>query len=372
MLTHDYTSINSKVNVAVVGNGNWGRNHARNFQQLRMSNLYACCDLNEQVLAEARRNYPMVRTTRDFDEIIQDPNVDAVVIASVAKTHYQLARQALMANKHVLVEKPFTLNVQHARELIALSEQSKKVLMVGHLLKYHQAVEKLTELVQTGALGEIYYMYSLRVNLGTIRSDENALWSFGPHDVSVILHLLQMEPATVSARGECYLQKGIHDVVFVNLHFKDGKMAQIQLSWLDPHKARQLTIVGSKKMAVFNDVSDEEKIKIYDKGVQSTYENYHEFIGLRSGDIVIPRLEITEPLRRECQHFLDCIVNNASPRSDGYDGLRVVRVLEAAQRSLNLDGMPVSLDTDIASAPVVRMPARKVRVADPANGHANL
>lgn len=370
MLTTKGTLLNSKVNVAVVGNGNWGRNHARNFQQLRMSNLYACCDLNEEVLAEARRSYPMIKATRDFDEIIHDPNVDAVVIASVAKTHYPLARQALMAKKHVLVEKPFTLNVQHARELIALSEQSKKVLMVGHLLKYHQAVEKLTELVQSGALGQIYYMYSLRVNLGVIRSDENALWSFGPHDISVILHLSQMEPDTVSARGECYLQKDIHDVVFVNLHFKDGKMAQIQLSWLDPHKARQLTIVGSKKMVVFNDVSEEEKIKIYDKGAHAAYENYHEFIKLHSGDIVIPRLEVAEPLRRECQHFLDCIVNNAIPRSDGYDGLRVVKVLEAAQRSLNLNGVPVSLGEEMMSEQLVRMAAKKAKVADPANGQA--
>lgn len=368
MATENYPPLDSKVNVAVVGNGNWGRNHARNFHQLRMSHLYACCDLNENVLAEARRNYPMVKTTRNFDDIIHDPNVDAVVIASVAKTHYALARRALMANKHVLVEKPFTLNVQHARELVALSEQSKKVLMVGHLLKYHQAVEKLSELVQSGTLGEIYYMYSLRVNLGTIRSDENALWSFGPHDISVILHLLQMEPNTVSARGECYLQKGIHDVVFVNLHFGDGKMAQIQLSWLDPHKARQITIVGSRKMVVFNDASEEEKIKIYDKGARSTYENYHEFIKLRSGDIMIPRLEMTEPLRHECQHFLDCIVNNASPRSDGYDGLRVVKVLEAAQRSLDLDGIPVSLNDEMGNKPIVRRPVRRTKLANTGNG----
>ena len=239
------------------------------------------------------------------------------------------------------------LCVDDAKELVNFADCVGRTLMVGHLFQYHPAVEMLRGLVRNGELGEIYYIYSQRLNLGIVRSDENALWSFGPHDVSIVLHLLEQEPDTVSARGVGYLQPGIEDVVFVNLHFADGKMAQLQLSWLDPHKVRKMTIVGSKKMVVFDDVESAEKVKIYDKAAErEDYESYGEAITLRFGDVLIPHVSPVEPLRLECQHFADCIVNGTSPRSDGRDGLRVVRVLDAAQRSLEQQGVPVSLSQD--------------------------
>ena len=216
--------------------------------------------------------------------------------------------------------------------------------MVGHLLEYHPAVAMLRTLVQAGELGDIYYLYSQRVNLGIVRRDENALWSLAPHDISVILHLLDQEPDAVSARGECYLQPGIEDVVFANLHFADGKMAQLQLSWLDPHRIRRLTVVGSRKMAVFDDVESAEKVRIYDKAAERPeYDSYGESINLRFGDVVIPRLEMREPLKLECEHFSACVREGKTPLSDGRDGLRVVRVLEAAQASLSQNGAPVEL-----------------------------
>ena len=226
------------------------------------------------------------------------------MLAVPATQHFEAAKQALEAGKHVFVEKPITLNVRDARDLVELSEQTGRFLMVGHLLEYHPAVQMLKELIQTGELGEVYYLYSQRVNLGIIRQDENALWSFAPHDVSTVLYLLGQEPDSVSARGECYLQEGIEDVVFVNLHFTDGKMAQLQLSWLDPHKIRKLTIVGSRKMVVFDDAESAEKVRIYDKSAERRdYVSYGDAISLRFGDVVIPHLEMIEPLMLECQHF---------------------------------------------------------------------
>jgi predicted dehydrogenase len=216
--------------------------------------------------------------------------------------------------------------------------------MVGHLLLYHPAVGRLKELVDSGELGEVFYIYSQRVNLGKIRRDENALWSFAPHDISVILHLLGSFPESVSARGESYLRKNVEDVVFVNMKFPDRKMAQLQVSWLDPHKIRRITIVGSKKMVVFDDVQSTEKLKIFDKGASGvSYESYGDSITIRFGDIKIPHINMTEPLRAECQHFVDAIVNDKRPLTDGHDGVRVVQVLEAAQRSMENDGEPVRL-----------------------------
>ena len=255
-----------------------------------------------------------------------------------------MARQALERGKHVYVEKPMTLSTEHAEHLVALAEEHQRTLMVGHLLEYHPAVQLLRNLVQTGDLGEVYYLYSQRVNLGIVRRDENALWSLAPHDISVILHLLDQKPTTVSARGASYLQPELEDVVFANLHFADGKMAQLQVSWLDPHKIRRLTVVGSRKMAVFDDVESAEKVRIYDKSAERPdYDSYGESINLRFGDVVIPRLEMSEPLKLECEHFAACVREGKTPLSDGRDGLRVVRVLEAAQASLSQNGAPVEL-----------------------------
>ncbi|MBN1794160.1 MAG: Gfo/Idh/MocA family oxidoreductase [Candidatus Omnitrophica bacterium] len=333
------------VTIACIGAGNWGKNLIRNFSELPEARLKWICDVNENRLREMQRLYPSVRLTTRSEEIFRDPEVDGCIIASSARTHYALAFDALSAKKHVFIEKPMTLNSGDARELITLAATQDVRLMVGHLLLYHPAVQKLQNLIQKKELGDIFYIYSQRVNLGQVRSDENALWSFAPHDISVILYLLGETPDNVSARGGSYLRSGIHDVVFVHMHFPDGKTAQIQLSWLDPHKERKLTIVGSQKMAVFDDMQPAEKIRVYDKGanIPKEYDSYGDAITLRFGDIVIPRVNMTEPLKIECQHFLDCIQQSLDPISDGTNGLHVVRILEAAQISLEKNGVPVDL-----------------------------
>ena len=334
----------SAVELACVGAGYWGKNLVRVFRDLPDVNLRQVCDADPTIRAAVERQYPGIATSADYDALLGDEALDAVVLAVPAAHHYDMARQALERGKHVYVEKPMTLAAADAAQLVALADARERVLMVGHLLEYHPAVAMLRALVQAGELGDIYYLYSQRVNLGIVRRDENALWSLAPHDISVILHLLDQEPDAVSARGECYLQPGIEDVVFANLHFADGKMAQLQLSWLDPHRIRRLTVVGSRKMAVFDDVESAEKVRIYDKAAERPeYDSYGESINLRFGDVVIPRLEMSEPLKLECEHFAACVREGKTPLSDGRDGLRVVRVLEAAQASLSQNGAPVEL-----------------------------
>jgi len=333
------------LNIAVVGIGSWGKNLVRNFNEIPESNLYACSDLQEEKLKIIKNFYPKIKTTNDYDSILSDQRIDAVVISTPAITHFELAKKALLADKHVFIEKPMTLKVADSKELIEISEKKDKKIMVGHLMLFHPAIKKLKEIISKGELGDIYYIYSQRVNLGIIRNDESALWSFAPHDLSVIDHLLEQEPETVSTRGESYLQNKIEDVVFLNLHFKDRKMAQLHLSWLDPNKLRKMTVVGSKKMVVFDDVESTEKLKIYDKGVNQTeYNSYGDYITIRFGDINIPRIDMAEPLKIECQHFLDSIIKNKKPISNGYNGLRVVKILAAAQNSLEQGGIPVRLE----------------------------
>lgn len=333
-----------KITVACAGAGYWGKNLVRVFHDLPGVRLKAVCDPNESVRQAMGRQYPDLQVVEDFASVLRDPEVEAVVLAVPAIHHYEAARQALEAGKQVYVEKPLAMSSGEAQGLVELAAARNCILMVGHLLMYHPAVELLKQLVQRGELGDLYYLYSQRVNLGIVRRDENALWSLAPHDVSVILHLVEQEPASVSARGACYLQAGIEDVVFVNLQFPGGVMAQIQVSWLDPHKVRRLTIVGSRKMVLFDDVESAEKVRIYDKAAQRRdYDSYGEAITLRFGDVVIPHLNMAEPLKLECQHFAECVRERREPRSSGRDGLRVVRVLEAAQRSLAQHGAPVDL-----------------------------
>jgi len=288
--------------------------------------------------------YPQVKMVDHVKPILEDPDVRGVVIASSAVSHYTLAREVLMADKDVLVEKPMALDVREAEEIVEIAQKRKRILMVGHLLLYHPVVDRLKEMITKGELGDVYYLYTQRVNLGVIRQDENALLSFAPHDLSVILHLIKDPPVTVSAHGESYIQKGIEDVVFVSLRFADGKMANIHLSWLDPHKMRRITIVGSKKMAVFDDMEVSEKLKIYDKGVRSpSYNTYGEYLSLRFGDITIPSIRMVEPLRVEAEHFVKCIESRQEPKTSGHTGLRVVKILVAAQASLRKEGSPVNL-----------------------------
>ena len=330
-----------RVVLACVGAGRWGRNLVRVFDSLPDVELAVVCDVSEDIRRELKQQYPEVKVTADYGEVLANKQIQAVVLAVPAVDHYAAAKQALEAGKHVYVEKPISLSYDHARRLTELAESLSLVLMVGHLMEYHPALRLLKQLVDAGELGEILYLYSERVNLGVVRKDENALWSLAPHDISMILHLVDEEPESVSARGASYLQEGIEDVVFANLRFADGRMAQIQVSWLDPHKVRKLTVVGTQKMAVFDDMESAEKVRIYDKAAERQgYESYGESITLRFGDIVIPHVNPAEPLKLECQHFVDCVQSGDTPVSDGRDGMRVVRVLEAAQRSLRVDGAP--------------------------------
>jgi predicted dehydrogenase len=331
--------------LAMVGVGSWGRNIARNYHQIPECDLKYLCDLDQGNLERVQRQLPGTAGTTDVAGVMRDPEIDAVVVATPAPTHYALCKMALENGKDVYVEKPFVLNVAHAEELIELAERRERILMVGHLLEYHPVINHLRDMMLANELGDIYYIYTQRVNLGTVRVDENALWNFAPHDVSSILYLLAQEPTDVSARGQSYLQRDIEDVVFVTLNFNGTSMAHIHVSWLDPHKVRKLIVVGSKKMAVFDDIEGTEKLRIYDKGAtQNTdYNTFAEYVTLRFGDITIPHVKVVEPLQLECQHFLECIRSRKQPRSDGRDGLRVIKVLDAAQRSLRQNGMPVAI-----------------------------
>jgi len=334
------------INVALIGYGYWGPNLARNLHELPGSNLAACCDLDAARLALVQALYPQTRTTSRVAEVWDDASIEAVVIATPARTHFELAKAALDAGKHVLVEKPLTVSSQEAEELVELAKAQDRVLMVGHTFEYNPAVLKIKELMDQGQLGEVYYAYSTRVNLGRVQRDLNALWSIAPHDISILIFLFGQMPSEVSARGASYLNSGVEDVVFVDLLFPNGSAAHVHVSWLDPSKVRRMTIVGSKRMVVYDDVESEGKVKVYDKGVLKMGDSqiFGEFqYRLHSGDIYIPRIDMSEPLRNECAHFIECIREGKRPRTDGENGLRVVKVLEAAQRSLEEHGGPVDV-----------------------------
>lgn len=336
--------VSDKVRVGVVGLGYWGPNLARNFDRLPDAELAYCCDLDEANLAEAHRQYPEAVVTDDLEVLLGDDALDAVVVATSVPTHYELGKRVLEAGKHAFIEKPVALRAADAEDLVATAAARGVKLMVGHLLEYHPAVAKVKELIDAGELGRVFYAYANRLNLGKVRQDENALWSLGPHDISVINYLTGEEPEEVSARGECYLQDDVEDVVFGYIRYPSGVVGHLHVSWLDPHKSRKITVVGEKKMVVFDDMEADRKVTVYDKGATTTrtrFETYGEFVTLHFGDIHIPRIGNEEPLRVECRHFVDCILRDETPRSDGRDGLNVVRVLEAMERSLREGGRPV-------------------------------
>jgi predicted dehydrogenase len=325
---------NRPLRVGVAGLGYWGPNLARNFAAIRGSELVYCCDASEQARARVAQQFPRARMTGEVDELLTDPQLDAIALATPVPTHAELAIRVLQAGKHCFVEKPLAQSVADAERTVAAAEASGLVLMVGHLLEYHPGVSKLKELADSGELGDhIYYIYGNRLNLGKLRADENALWSLGAHDVSVVLHLAGEEPTEVVAHGEAYVRDGVEDVVFCFMRFPSGLAAHLHLSWLDPHKERRFTIVGSRRMATFDDMELERKLTLYDKGFDEDSRGYGEYI-TRSGDIFSPRIGNEEPLRLECEHFVECALTGARPRSDGASGVRVVRVLEALQLSL--------------------------------------
>ncbi len=325
------------VTLGVVGLGNWGKNVVRSFANSRHCVLKYICDEDHRRLQQQEQLFPQAISTDAYETLLGDSTLAAVALVTPAPVHFDMARSALLAGKHVYVEKPMTLSTAQAQELVGLAERKGRKLMVGHLLEYHPAVDLIKREIDSGALGDIHYMYCQRLNLGVVRSAENAFWSLAPHDISTILYLFGTEPDEVTARGECYLQAGVEDVVFANLHFPDGRMAQIHVSWLDPHKERKMVVVGSKKMLVFDDMQASEKVRIYDKGArfESNGVGMASAIGVRHGDIFIPHLSGREPLDMETQHFVDAIVEDTCPRSDGRDGLRVVRVLEQVEEQLH-------------------------------------
>jgi predicted dehydrogenase len=334
----------TRVRVGVIGAGAWGKNHVRTLASLPETELAGVCDLEAAVRERIARQYPGAFVTDSPAELFK--RVDAVVIASTARTHAVLGRAAVEAGIPALIEKPFALTVAEAEALREAAASRGVPLLAGHLLEYHPVVERLRQLVVDGALGKLYYLYSQRVNLGQIRPDENALWSFGPHDVSVALFLLGDSPRTVAALGRSYLQPGIEDVVFLTMTFDSGVVAHAQMSWLDPHKERRLTLVGSRQMAVFDDMEAREKLRIYDKGVERPpeYRSWGESLAVREGDIYIPRVSNAEPLAVQLKHFAQVVRGEAAPRADAADGVRVVRVLEAASRSLAQGGTPVRIE----------------------------
>ena len=323
--------------IAAIGAGYWGVNLIRVFHELGA--LYRICDFSEDRLALLAEKYPDVERNTDLDAVLNDPKVDAVVIATPAELHYDMASRALLAGKDVYVEKPLTLRSEEAARLTEMAEARNRILMVGHLLKYHPAVVALKEMVDRGELGRIEYIYSNRLNLGKVRREENALWSFAPHDISVILYLLNDLPIQVTATGGTYLQPNIADVTVSTMLFDRGVRAHLFVSWLHPYKEQRLVVVGEKRMAVFDDVRKTDKLQLYDKKID-----------LVNGQYVAERPEARpvafppdEPLLLECRHFLECLETRRTPRTDGHDGWRVLRVLEASQRSLTMNGEPVQM-----------------------------
>lgn len=325
-----------KLRVGIIGYGYWGPNLTRNFFDLPSSELVAISDINAERLQRAHSLYPNVTLTQDYTELFE-LDLDAVVVSTPPALHYEIASNCLAHGLNILVEKPLTLNSQHAQELIDLAEANGLTLMVGHTFEYNSAVGALKQYIDNGELGDIYYIDAARLNLGLFQRDSNVLWDLAPHDISILLYLLGNEPESISARGMPCVFGDIFDVAYLNLVFPNKIQAHIHVSWLDPCKVRRVTVVGSKKMIVFNDMENEQKIKIYDKGVDAPeYTNgFGEFhCNYRSGDIVIPKVRFVEPLRQECQHFIDSINNKTQPCSNGYDGLKVVKILEVAERSM--------------------------------------
>lgn len=335
------------IRVGVVGCGYWGPKIARNLTELPGAALSLACDLRPSRLADIKNICPQVQTTAEYGDLLKGP-VDAIVVATPVSTHYRLAKAALLANKHVLVEKPLTARSDQAEELIELAADRGLTLMVGHTFEYNPAVEAVRDIVQSGEIGHVYYMNSTRANLGLLQPDINVMWDLGPHDISIMRFILGQDPVRVSAHGAVYINRrvGLHEVIYMNLIFEGDVLANLKLSWLDPVKERRLIVVGSQKMLVYDDIAT-DKVVVYDKGVEMppytvTEEEFRA--SYRHGGETIYPIDWTEPLRVECSHFLECIRSGAAPRSDGEDGLKVIRVLETAQRSLRNRGVELEIE----------------------------
>jgi predicted dehydrogenase len=335
--------------IGVIGCGYWGPNLIRNFIEIPTAELTAVADLDRQRLNHIRTCYPQIQhTTSDYTDFFE-LGLDAVVISTPPQTHFAIASHCLRNGLHVLVEKPLTTTSDDARQLIKLAEQQNRILMVGHTFEYNPAVHALKEMIDSGELGDIHYIDAVRASLGLFHPTLNVIWDLAPHDISILIHLLGQMPQSVSTKGVAYIQKDVEDIVYMNLMFPNNVLSHIRLSWLDPCKTRRITVIGSKKMAVYDDVESHEKIKVYDKCVKAIRrtDTFGEFqFAYHYGSVVSPYIHLKEPLRVECQHFLDAIQQQQTPLTDGYNGLRVVEIIEAAQQSLKENGLQIDISAN--------------------------
>ena len=347
--------MNKILNVAVAGCGYWGPNLIRNFSSLPDCGVKQVCDTDENRLKHMKKLYPSVATTKVFEDLVKDKDLDAIVVATPVHLHYELAKKSLLAGKHTFIEKPMATSSTECKELVALAAKKNLTLMVGHTFIYSTPVRRIKEIVDSGEIGEVQYISSRRLNLGLFQKDINVTWDLAPHDISIILYLIGRPPASVNCQGKAHVNKCIEDVTNMSLNFDNGGFAIIHSSWLDPNKVREMIIVGSKKMILYNDKEPLEKIKIYDKRVEAPphYDTYAEFhYSYHYGDAYIPHLKQVEPLKVETQHFLDCIRKGETPETSGLDGLRVVQILEAASRSLKDNGAKVEIDLEVGKKSV--------------------
>lgn len=333
-------------NISILGCGYWGPNLVRNLKSTAGSRIRTVCDVRPERLAYIRELYPDVAVSQDFASVLEGDDSDAVVIATPIKTHFPLARQALLAGKHVFVEKPMATTVAECEELLVLARDRSRVLMVGHTFVYSPTVRRIREVVASGELGEVMYVSSRRLNLGLLQHDMNVAWDLAPHDISIILFVLGEMPVSVNCQGKAHVNPAVEDVVNMTLNFANGGFAMIHNSWIDPRKVRETTIVGTRKMLVYDDIEPLEKMRIYDKCVEFPphYDTFAEFTySYHYGDMYVPYIKQVEPLKVECQSFIDCISSGIASDSDGSEGLKVVRILEAAGKSIRNDGALVLL-----------------------------
>ncbi len=349
-----------QVVIGVVGCGYWGPNLVRNFRSLPDCRLKSMCDLNEDRLAHLQSLYPEVQGQTSYDHLLNGDNLDAIVVATAPRLHYPMAKASLEAGKHTLVEKPLACSSAECEELIALAQKQGVVLMVGHTFLYSAAVQKIKEIVDNREIGDIRYISARRLNLGLFQKDINVTWDLAPHDISIILHIMQEKPQSINCRGAAHVTPGIEDVTSMNLQFANERSAIIHSSWLDPRKVRDMTIVGSERMIVYDDVALHDKIKIFDIRVERPpyYDTFAEFhYAYHYGDMYSPYIKQDEPLKTECQHFLDCIRQGTTPLTPGTAGLDVVRILEASSESLKRNGAPIDLPAGPSAGTASARPA---------------
>ncbi|HAJ56581.1 MAG TPA: hypothetical protein DCL35_02300 [Candidatus Omnitrophica bacterium] len=338
----------NKIQLGLIGYGYWGPNFARVISESATCALKFCADVSEKSLDRAKKKYPSLITTKDYRDILSDNDIKAVIIVTPTKTHYQVARECILAKKHVFIEKPLCHDVKEAEELIALAQDNNVKLMVGHVFLFNSAVKFIKDQIDHGHIGRLRHLHFQRRNLGPIRQDVNVLWDLSPHDISMALHFIGQRPLSVIASGESFLQKGIHDVVSASLKFPNNIMVNMIFSWIDPVKVRDIAIVGENKMILFDDVAQSERVKIFNKNaniIKNTLDvNFGEYqISMHSGDILVPAIDSKEPLKEEFNHFIDCVVGDKKPFTDGENGLEVVRIISAIQRSLDQNSTLVKL-----------------------------